>query len=169
MKLTIGPKDLLMIDDARICFRNFSGEPSKFNREGERDFSVVIPSEEIKDMLLANKSRDGASWNVKIKAPREEGEAPFMYLKVKVRFNDYGPKVYLVAGDRQHRLDEEDVGILDKIEIDSVDLDIRPHDNFTQGNYFRTAYLQSIRVHQRLDRFEADMGDPVVRGFVNED
>ena len=158
MKLRIGPKDLLMIDDAKICYKNFAGDPTPFNKAGGvREFHLVIPNDEIKDILMDNKSRDGASWNVRIKAPREEGDSPFMHMKVNVRFNDYGPKVYLVTGDRQHRLDEEDVGMLDRMDIASVDMDIRPNDTVVNGVAYRTAYLQSIRVHQRSDRFEADM------------
>ena len=158
MKLRIGPKDLLMIDDAKICYKNFAGDPTPFNKAGGvREFHLVIPNDEIKEILMDNKSRDGASWNVRIKAPREEGDSPFMHMKVNVRFNDYGPKVYLVTGDRQHRLDEEDVGMLDRMDIASVDMDIRPNDTVVNGVAYRTAYLQSIRVHQRSDRFEADM------------
>lgn len=158
MKLRFGPKDLLMIDDAKICYKNFSGSPTPYDKNGgKREFHLVIPNDEIKDILLNNKSRDGASWNVKIKAPREECEAPFMHMKVNIRFNEYGPKVYLVTGDRQHRLDEEEVGMLDRMDIASVDMDIRPNDTIVNGVAYRTAYLQSIRVYQRLDRFEADM------------
>lgn len=158
MKLRFGPKDLLMIDDAKICWKNFSGAPTPFNKSGGvREFHLVIPNDEIKDILLDNKSRDGASWNVKIRAPREEGDTPFLHMKVNVRFNEYGPKVYLVSGGRQHRLDEEEVGILDNMDIASVDMDIRPNDTIVQGVAYRTAYLQSIRVYQRMDRFEEDM------------
>lgn len=158
MKLRIGPKDLLMIDDAKICYKNFAGDPTPFNKAGGvREFHLIIPNDEIKDALLNNKSRDGVGWNVRIKAPEVVGDAPFMHMKVNVRFNDYGPKVYLVTGDRQHRLDEEDVGMLDRMDIASVDMDIRPNDTIVNGVAYRTAYLQSIRVHQRSDRFEADM------------
>lgn len=158
MKLRFGPKDLLMIDDAKICWKNFSGAPTPYDRNGGKpEFHLVIPNDEIKDILLDNKSRDGASWNVKIRAPHEEGEAPFLHMKVNVRFNEYGPKVYLVTGDRQIRLDEEDVGMLDKMDIASVDMDIRPHDTIVNGVAYRTAYLQSIRVYQRMDRFEENM------------
>lgn len=158
MKLSIGPKDVLMIDDAKICWKNFAGDPTPYDRNGgKREFHLVIPNDAIKDALLNNKSRDGASWNVKIRAPREEGEAPFLHMKVNVRFNDFGPKVYLVTGGRQHRLDEEDVGMLDKMDIESVDMDIRPNDSIVNGVAYRTAYLRSIRVYQRSDRFEADM------------
>ena len=148
MEITFAPKGILQIDDARIRFRNFSGIASKFNREGDRNFSLIIPNQEIADRLIA----DG--WNVKIKPPRDEDEDPFMLMKVKVKFNDRGPIVYLKTGNRQNRLDEETIGLLDSIDILSVDMDIRPYDWEVSGKTGRTAYLQSMRVHQGItDRF----------------
>lgn len=150
MNITFAPKGILQIDDARIIYRNFSGAPSKFNREGDRNFSVIIPNEEQSQALI----KEG--WNVKIKPPREEGDSPFMHLPVKVKFNDRGPNVYLVTGDRMNKLDEETVGLLDDVDILRVDLDIRPYDWDVNGKTGRTAYLQSIKVVQQVDRFAAD-------------
>lgn len=148
---------LLLIDDARITFRNFRGEGSKFNREGDRNFAMIIPDQETADTLLKDVSEDGAGWNVKIKPPRDGYDAPFMYLPIKLKFTGYGPNVYLISNGRQHRLDEIDVARLDKIEIGKVDLDIRAYDNITQGRPYRTAYLQAIRVYQGTsDRFAND-------------
>jgi hypothetical protein len=148
MELTIAPRGILQIDGARIIFRNGSGEPTKFNREGDRNFAVVIPDQEMADMLT------NEGWNVKIKAPREEGDEPFMYLPVKIKFNDRGPNVYLQSGDNTVVLDEESVGILDDVDILNVDLDIRPYDwVMASGNSGRTAYLQSIHVTQEVNRF----------------
>lgn len=155
MKLQFGPKGILMIDEARIAHRNFSGEPGQYNREGDRSFSLIIPDQNIVETLQNDVNEDGAAWNVKIKPPRDEDDEPFMYLPVKVRFNQYGPKVYLMTPEGiQRQLDEESVGILDKISIEKVDLDIRPYDNITSGRPYRTAYLQSIRVYQRVDRYD---------------
>jgi len=152
MHVTFAPKDILQIDDAHIIYRNFSGAPSKFNREGDRNFAVVIPDEDIKDALVER------GWNVKIKPPREDGDEPFMTMTVKVKFNDYGPRVYLKTGNKLNTLDEDTVDILDNIDIESVDLDIRPYDwELSTGKSGRTAYLQGIKVIQKIDRFAADL------------
>lgn len=147
MNITFAPRGILQIDDARIWYTNFSGAASKFNREGDRNFVVIIEDQEAADALI----REG--WNVKIKPPREEGDEPFMYLPVKVKFNDRGPTIYLRSGKAMNKLDEETVGILDDIDIVSVDLDIRPYDWEVNGKAGRTAYLQSIHVTQEVDRF----------------
>lgn len=150
MKVTFAPKGILQIDDARIIYRNFSGEGSKFNREGDRNFSLIIDDPAIADELVAQ------GWNVKIREPREEGDNPFIHLPVKVKFNDRGPRIYLITGDRRNELDEESVGILDNVDIISVDLDIRPYDWEVNGKTGRTAYLHSMRVIQEIDRFAMD-------------
>lgn len=147
MEITFAPKGILQIDDARIIYRNFSGAPSKFNREGDRNFAIVIPDQEAADALISE------GWNVKVKPPREEGDTPFMYLPVKIKFNDRGPIVYLATGKKMTRLDESTVSCLDDVDIISVDLDIRPYDWDINGKTGRTAYLQSIKVTQEIDRF----------------
>ena len=152
MELTFAPRGILQIDDARIIFRNFRGEGDKFNRDGDRNFALVIPEKEMADALVKER------WNVKIKDPKEDGDTPFMYLPVKVKFNDRGPQVYLKTGDIVNHLDEGSVAILDDIDILSVNMDIRPFDWGPIGpekKCGRTAYLQSIEVIQEVDRFAA--------------
>jgi hypothetical protein len=159
MELKFGPNGILMIDDAVITHKNFSGRGDKYNREGDRNFSLVITSQEVADALLNDVNEHGVGWNVKIKPPRDEDAAPFMFLPVKVKFNDRGPKVYLITGNRKNELDEDSVGILDDVDIESVDLDIRPYDGIMSGKPFRSAYLQGIHVVQKIDRFAARYED----------
>ena len=149
MRLTFAPKEILQIDDARILYRNFAGVGGKYNREGDRNFAVVIPDEELADELVEK------GWNVKIKPARDEGDIPFMYLPVKVKFNDRGPAVYLQTGNKCNKLDEASIDCLDNVDIMGVDLDIRPYDWVVNGKEGRTAYLQSIKVVQEIDRFAA--------------
>ena len=140
-------KDILEIEDARIIYRNFEGVASKFNREGDRNFAVIVPNDEIKDILVE------AGWNVKIKPPRDEDDTPFMFIPVKVKFNNRGPAAYLRSGETVTRLNEETIGILDEIDIQSVSMDLRPYDWDVNGKTGRTAYLQAINVIQNIDRF----------------
>lgn len=143
-------RNVLEIEDARIIFRNFAGLGSKFNREGDRNFAVIIPTQEICDELVE------AGWNVKIKPPREEGDTPFMYLPVKIKFNNRGPAAYVLSGNNPPtRLNEDTISMLDEIDIASVRMDLRPYDWDVNGKQGRTAYLQAIEVTQNIDRFGA--------------
>ena len=148
MEITYAPRDILQIDNARIVYRNFSGEGSKFNREGDRNFAVIIEDEQTANELIEK------GWNVKIKPPRDEDDSPFMFLPVKIKFNDRGPTAYLKSGTADPvKLDEESIGCLDEIDILNVELDIRAYDWEVNGKTGRTAYLQSIFVTQEVDRF----------------
>lgn len=150
MELTFAPKKILQIDDARIVHRNFSGVGSMYNREGDKNFSVIIPTQEMADELMER------GWNVKIKPPREDGDEPFMFLPIKIKYNGRGPTAYLQSGGRRVELDEESIGCLDDVDIVGVDMDVRPYDWEVNGKTGRTAYLQTIRVTQRIDRFAAE-------------
>lgn len=150
-------RELLQIDNARIIYRNFAGRGGKYNREGDRNFSVVIPDaymdyhgEEraISDVLLDH------GYRVRIKPARAEDEGPFMHLPVKIRFNARGPKAYLEVGKKRVTLDEDSFENLDDVDILRCDLDIVPYDSEVNGKMWRTAYLRSIRVVQNVDRFE---------------
>lgn len=149
MKLSFGPRDRLIVDDARIVFRNFEGREEKYNRKGDRNFALVIPTEEMAQAMTER------GWNVKIKDNREDGGDLFMYLPVKVKFNDRGPSVYLNTNGRVNMLDEESVGMIDQIDIATVSMDIRPYDWEVSGKTGRTAYLERMDVVQELDRFAA--------------
>lgn len=147
--------EIVQMNGVKICYRNFSGTGSKFNSEGDRNFAIIIEDQAVADALIE------AGWNVKIKAPREDGDAPFMVLPVKIKFNARGPAVYLKTNGVLTRLDEESINVLDQVEISNVDLDIRPYDWEMRGSTGRTAYLQAICVTQFVsDRF----GNPTV-GF----
>lgn len=153
MKINFNDKGIAEIEDARIIYRNFTGVGSKYNREGDKNFGVIIPDQEICDALIEQ------GWNVKIKPPREDGEEPFMFLPVKIKFNERGPAIYVKSGESVTRLNEDTVGMVDDIDIVSVDLDLRPYDWEVNGKTGRTAYLQSMNIIQNIDRFGAKYVD----------
>ena len=154
MHITFAPKGILQIDDARIIWPNFAGHGDKYNREGDRHFTLLIDNEEVANAMIEDKNKYGVGWNVRIKPPRDEDEDPFITMKVKVKFSASGPNVYLKTGKAMIRLDEDSIECLDKINIASVRLDIRPYDDLMSGKPFRAAYLHSMCVTQAVeDRF----------------
>lgn len=148
MHLNITPEGILQFDDVKIAYRNFAGRADDYNTEGDRNFVIVIDDQEIADTLIEE------GWNVKIKPPRVEGEEPFIFLKVKVKFGGFRePNINLISGKARVCLNEETVGCLDDADILYMDLDVRPY-NWKKGNKSgRTAYLQGAHIEQRVDRF----------------
>ena len=147
MHISITPRGVLQINGARITHKNFSGKATMYNREGDRNFSLIIDTIEDAELLRS------LGWNVKIKSSAIEGEPPFMSMKVKVKFGGYGPDIYLTSGEAVNLLNEQTVGILDKIAIANIDLDIRPYDTEVNGKPVRSAYLNGADVTQSVDRF----------------
>jgi len=144
------PQDnTILMEGVQIIFRNFSGKEGQYNREGDRNFAVLLDEKVAKDLSIDN-------WNVKWLKPRDEDEddSPQAYLQVSVNFKGRPPRIVLITSRGRTNLDEGSVEMLDWADIKNVDLIIRPYEWTVNGKSGIKAYLQSIYVTIEEDALE---------------
>jgi hypothetical protein len=132
--------DNLIFENAKLIFRNFTGTESEYNAAGNRNFCVIIDDPEIINGL----AEDG--WNVKIWAPREEGDEPIHYLKINVSFGNYPPRIYLIKDKHKIIMDESSIGSLDYVRIKSADLTVSPYSWKKGAKQGISAYLKTLYI-----------------------
>lgn len=142
----------VLMEDVRIVFRNFAGREGQYNREGDRNFSVVL-DEETADRL----EKDG--WNVKRKPPREDGDEEFIHLPISVSFKGRPPRLVLITSRNRTVLDESTCEMIDYAEIKNVDVIIRPYEWAVNGKTGVKAYLKTIYVVINEDPLDLKYAD----------
>ena len=80
----------LVMEDARVVFRNFAGKEGMYNREGDRNFCVLLEEDLAEDMMA-----DG--WNVKRLKPRDGEEMGTAYIQVSVGFKGRPPRMVMIT------------------------------------------------------------------------
>lgn len=138
--------DNIVVENARLIFKNFAGEESKFNRAGNRNFCVILDGDSAEDLRQMG-------WNVKALRPREDEDEPTYYLQVTVAFGNFPPKVIMISGKTKTVLDEESIATLDYAEIANVDLIIRPYHWEVNGKEGIKAYLKTMYITIEQDVF----------------
>lgn len=127
----------LVIENAVIRFKNFSGKEGTYNAAGQRNFCVFL-DEDVAEQMAS----DG--WNVKYLTPRDPEESRQAYIQVSLSYEHIPPKVFMISSKGKTALDEESVGVLDWAELDNVDLIIRPYNWSVGGRSGVKAYVKSL-------------------------
>jgi hypothetical protein len=144
-------ENTVLMEGVRIIFRNFSGKEGQYNREGDRNFGVILP-DDVAEAMLA----DG--WNVKYLKPREDDDAEETetpWLSVSVNF-DKGrpPRIVQITSRGKTELNEKTIENLDWADITNVDLIVRPYHWEVSGRTGIKAYLSSMYVTIEEDELE---------------
>lgn len=142
----------LTIENARILFRNFSGQEGRYNRAGDRNFCLLLDPE-----LAERMASDG--WNIKVLQAREEGEDDTPYVQVTVGFKGRPPRVVMLSSRGRTDLDEETVDVLDHVYFDKIDLIIRPYSWEINDKTGVTAYLKSFWATIQEDELDLKYAD----------
>jgi hypothetical protein len=140
------------LEAVRLIFRNFAGKEGKYNREGDRNFSVLLD-----DDIAGKMAEDG--WNIKMLASREEGEPPQPYITVSVGFKNRPPRIVMITSKGRTSLSEDECEVLDWVDIKTVDLVLRPYSWAVGDKVGVKAYLKTIFVHIHEDPLELKYAD----------
>ena len=150
----------IVIKDADIRWKNFSGRESKFNPAGKRNFALFLDANDpdFIDDLVA----DG--WNVRTREYDNPDRPNEYYISVEVNFDYFQPPVVkMIQGTRGLVLDETTVGRLDSTLITKADVVIRPRHWEVNGKTGVKAYLHTLRAEVEEDYF-ADMDEDIIFG-----
>ena len=151
---------IISIENTRFIFRtNFSGDPDRdaFGNDA-RKANIIIPDEE-KALELREEG-----FNVKETKPREGDEedfCPTYFVPVNVNYDsEWPPKIYLVTGKNMPvLLDEDSVGVLDKIYVLNVDAVLNTYVNQKTGRC--SLYVKTMYVEQSIE------DDPFAGKYMN--
>ena len=138
--------DNIVIENATIMFRNFSGKEGKFNPAGKRNFCVRL-DKDISETL----ENDG--WNIRYTKPRDPQEEPQAYLQVAVSYEHIPPKIWMITGKNKNLLDEESINVLDWAEFKNIDLIISPYVWEVNGKKGIKAYVKTMYCTIEEDAF----------------
>ena len=146
--------DDLEIPDANIkwAFSHFAGIEADFNADGDHNFTVIIPPEDVERLRA-----DG--WNIRELDGYEEGDPPEYTLKVKISFKFEPPKIYLIKGERKFRAKESDLADITRSTCEQIDVIITPSRWVHGQNSGISAYAKEVYAKIRQSRFAEQYAD----------
>lgn len=138
--------DNILIENAQLFSKNFSGEAGKFNPAGRRNFCVILDREVAFKLL-----EDG--WNVKWLTPKDPDEEKKAFIQVTVSYANIPPRIIVITSKNKAVLAEDTINILDWAEMTNVDLVINPYNWEMNGKTGIKAYLKTMYVTLVEDKF----------------
>lgn len=152
----------LMIEDAKIIFRNFAGRETMYNSPGDRNFSVLLEPA-FAEKLTAE------GWRVKqLKDREQDGEIVEgdRHLKVVLNYKKgRPPRVVMVTSRGRTDLGVDEVALMDVADIEKCDIMLNGWWSDNAGGGY-SAYLKSIFITVREDELDRkysgiqDLGNP---------
>lgn len=134
---------LIEISNAKILWKNFTGELGFYNKEGGRNFCLVLSDDASVNFFKQN------GYSVAVKSSGVEVGEFIRYLKVKLKFNNGKPIITLKSNNKTISVDGNLISVLDSIKIKSVDMSIKPyHWELPNGENGQIAYLSNMTVYQ---------------------
>ena len=148
----------IAVDDTRFIFAtNFSGDPSKDRfADSRRKANLLIPDpEQAKDLIKAG-------FKVRETRPRPDDDpnefVPEYFVTVLLKYRNragqpvkYPPKVYLVSGNNEPvLLDEDSVSCIDSMRVKNVNVILNPYE-YDPVNNGLSLYIRTMYVEQDLD------------------
>lgn len=180
-------RQLLVIENAELIHKNFQGKETDFNREGNRNFGVVIEDGHMAKQM----AMDG--WNIKAKIKKEVGnfgsvhllswgdgevelsainrdtgisessilfpfEDVIFWLTVDANFGKYPPECFLVSGRNKIPMGPDEVHKFDSARILNADVEISPSRWEVNGKSGIKAYLNRIFIEVVPNRLDEKYG-----------
>lgn len=148
----------IAVDDTRFIFAtNFSGDPTKDRfADSRRKANLLIPDpEQAKDLVKAG-------FKVRETRPRPDDDpnefVPEYFVTALLKYRNragqpvkYPPKVYLVSGDKEPvLLDEDSVSCIDSMRVKNVNVILNPYE-YDPANNGLSLYIRTMYVEQDLD------------------
>lgn len=138
---------LVTIENTRFIWEtNFSGDPrrDKFGSD-KRCVNIIIPEE------LANELTE-EGFNVRNTVPKDDDDLDkTYYVRATVNYESkFPPRVYLVSGDNQPELlNEETVGLIDTMYVLNVNAILSKYYNAKVDKW--SLYVRTLYIEQELD------------------
>lgn len=142
-KFTIVDDRTLMVEDAEICYKNFSGEKTPMNDEGKRNFNLVIRDPELAEELT--------KLNYRIKPKKSEPNT--WTLKVHLNMGSpYPAEVYYITGSgKKVIMTENNIHQFNRIKMKEINIQINGSRRKDARDKFLNAYVDVMVVFGAKD------------------